>query len=879
MSLSSRGYCIKKNACDEAAIKKELTVSPFVPKGYDIGPKVIFKLYLESETKLYVPKYYGLEKFGPPIVNKMPISHRLNPAVVFIGELRQEQEEPVKKMLDACLNPAQMGGILNVFCGGGKTTMALSIAVSLGRKTLIVVHKDFLLEQWKERIEQFIPSARVGLIKAKVVDTDDKDIVLASLQSLSMKEYAPETFESFGTLVADECFPYQQPIATSKGPINIGRLYNMWKNGETLPLINSYNIDNKVFEWKKMTYAWEKQATKLLLIQFGKHKLRCTPNHKILTANGMIEAEKLKIGDLVWGHRDENKSEHACARILNNDQYQILLGSILGDGCVCKTPSGRYRLRIIHGMMQQSYCEWKANMFCENTQIIDHNGYSGKQAIRFCTKLIDLAKDIPKEKYNITQWIIDDLDPRGMAIWYMDDGSLHRKAYNVNLCTHTFDMDTHKRLVAKFKMYDIDCTISDNKGYHILRMNTINTLKFFNLIGQYIHPTMRYKIENDFTHTDYIEYHKGTSKYRSFRNINTHNLVQNETYVVRGQSYICNKCKLNDYLHLHSNDKKKTQICYAIVDHKIFDVKLLGSYMWNSKFNNVSTLKITSITDIYKWHGGSTRNTSSNVYDIEVEDNHNLVCCGKTTDQGVIVSNCHHTSAEVFSKALAKICFRYTIGLTATATRKDGLTKVFQWYLGKIVHKAEKRTDFVKFKVVEFFDEDEGYNEEPTILGSKPNVSKMLNNVCGWEPRNNVILSQVRHVLGKEPGRKLLVLSDRRNHLVALHALFTDVGFDTGIYMGGMKQTVLAECGTKQIILATYAIASEGYDQKGLDTLLLASPRSDIVQSVGRILRDKPEDRKHVPLVIDIVDMFSIFERQGKKRRDYYEKCGWINII
>ena len=81
--------------------------------------------------------------------------------------------------------------------------MALSIAVSLGRKTLIVVHKDFLLEQWKERIEQFIPSARVGLIKAKVVDTDDKDIVLASLQSLSMKEYAPETFESFGTLVAD----------------------------------------------------------------------------------------------------------------------------------------------------------------------------------------------------------------------------------------------------------------------------------------------------------------------------------------------------------------------------------------------------------------------------------------------------------------------------------------------------------------------------------------------------------------------------------------------------------------------------------------------------------------------------------------------------
>jgi len=72
--------------------------------------------------------------------------------------------------------------------------------------------------------------------------------------------------------------------------------------------------------------------------------------------------------------------------------------------------------------------------------------------------------------------------------------------------------------------------------------------------------------------------------------------------------------------------------------------------------------------------------------------------------------------------------------------------------------------------------------------------------------------------------------------------------------------------------LATYAIASEGYDQKGLDTILLASPKSDVVQSVGRILREKEGERQHVPLVIDIVDMFSLFKGQGHKRAVFYRQ-------
>jgi superfamily II DNA or RNA helicase len=89
--------------------------------------------------------------------------------------------------------------------GKGKTVMALYILAQLRRKTLVVVHKSFLMNQWIERIEQFLPGARVGRIQGQIVDIDDKDIVLGMLQSLSMKEYPDSMFQSFGLTIVDEC--------------------------------------------------------------------------------------------------------------------------------------------------------------------------------------------------------------------------------------------------------------------------------------------------------------------------------------------------------------------------------------------------------------------------------------------------------------------------------------------------------------------------------------------------------------------------------------------------------------------------------------------------------------------------------------------------
>ena len=90
-------------------------------------------------------------------------------------------------------------------CGYGKTVIGLYLASKLGVKTLVVVHKEFLVNQWKERIKQFLPYARIGKIQGSKIFVEGYDIVIGMLQSISMKEYPESTFKDFGFVIYDEC--------------------------------------------------------------------------------------------------------------------------------------------------------------------------------------------------------------------------------------------------------------------------------------------------------------------------------------------------------------------------------------------------------------------------------------------------------------------------------------------------------------------------------------------------------------------------------------------------------------------------------------------------------------------------------------------------
>ena len=81
---------------------------------------------------------------------------------------------------------------------------------------------------------------------------------------------------------------------------------------------------------------------------------------------------------------------------------------------------------------------------------------------------------------------------------------------------------------------------------------------------------------------------------------------------------------------------------------------------------------------------------------------------------------------------------------------------------------------------------------------------------------------------------------------------------------------------TKKIVIATYSMASEGLDIKSLTTLIMATPKTDIEQAVGRIRPKVGVNPKNAPLVIDIVDDFSLFSRQADKRYSFYKKKNYF---
>lgn len=203
--LGQKGYTIPKNELtieQQKQIRNDLNIKPFVMGSPMNNDQKTFPAYRESGNKLYVPHYYGVENFGTPKQYKIAEGNDID--LEFAGKLRENQEIVVNTYIDHVNKVGFGGGLLELPCAYGKTVLSLNIISRLNKKTFIIVHKEFLMNQWIERIQQFLPKARVGKIQGPIIDIDDKDIVIGMLQSLSMKEYPASTFDSFGLTIIDE---------------------------------------------------------------------------------------------------------------------------------------------------------------------------------------------------------------------------------------------------------------------------------------------------------------------------------------------------------------------------------------------------------------------------------------------------------------------------------------------------------------------------------------------------------------------------------------------------------------------------------------------------------------------------------------------------
>lgn len=369
--------------------------------------------------------------------------------------------------------------------------------------TIPIMHKYV-----KDKLEPMMRQSQGNYIELKGLSKDDVHHAVGQDDTLTVK-----TFKGFNKLrtdaigkdadrirgltqdciMFDECFPYDQCVETEDGKEKIGVIFDRMQAGKKVPMVKTYNESMDKFEYKSVLNAWKRGEKPLIEISCGKRRIRCTDNHRFLTMNGWKQAGELEVGDLIKTAIDGQ----IYVRALNDDQHQIVLGSFLGDGHLSQYKNARYRLKVTHGISQSDYCMWKASMFGTDVSFVEKNGYSQKPAIKFGTKMFGM-KNLPKTKTECPQWVLDELDHRGLAVWFMDDGSIQSyDKQGARISTCSFDEESQKRIVEKLQSFGIKSRYEKYCGYYYILLSKEGHKKLSNLISPYVHDSMLYKLDID----------------------------------------------------------------------------------------------------------------------------------------------------------------------------------------------------------------------------------------------------------------------------------------------------------------------------------------------------------------------------------------------
>lgn len=195
--LTRRGCEIENPpAALEVRLQRELRVTPVVSSMAVAAPRP-FEVYLRTPKRYIVPQHWAREALGNELQEtRQPGEEAL--ALEFAGTLRPDQRELVDKALAL---PA--GCVLCAKTGQGKTAMALHVASVHKKKTVVLVHKTFLAEQWMERARQFVPKAKVSMYGSGTLDFGG-DIVVAMIQTVLSRGIPQTEKENVGFVVVDE---------------------------------------------------------------------------------------------------------------------------------------------------------------------------------------------------------------------------------------------------------------------------------------------------------------------------------------------------------------------------------------------------------------------------------------------------------------------------------------------------------------------------------------------------------------------------------------------------------------------------------------------------------------------------------------------------
>lgn len=322
------------------------------------------------------------------------------------------------------------------------------------------------------------------------------------MEILSLSHVRGRTLNNI--VILDECIPYDQYITTEYGKIKMGVLFQKYLAGSPMPLVKTYDEHTGQFTFGAVSAMVHKGQKECLKIVTNNRTVQATDNHPFLTSRGWVPAGELQVGDMIVqsdpGHSRTNKA-------LTDVGFDFVLGSYLGDGSVCKQGPSRARLAITHGLLQSDYIHWKAEKLGTPVVALRNSGYQPDvDKLRTCTTVVadGLFNQIGGDKgKQLELQAIDRINARSLAIWFMDDGS-GNGSNSASLHTEGFPHDLVEALAAKLLAMGVDCVASDTERngfrYKYIRIRQAGYRALSDMIAQYVHPSMAYKLHADYRH-------------------------------------------------------------------------------------------------------------------------------------------------------------------------------------------------------------------------------------------------------------------------------------------------------------------------------------------------------------------------------------------
>jgi recombination protein RecA len=357
----------------------------------------------------------------------------------------------------------------------------------------------------RAEIEGEMGDSHVGL-QARLMSQALRKIAGALNQNKTTAIFINQLREKIGVMFG--CMSYDTRVTLADGTQEkIGKIVNQRLDVEVL----SYDPETGRVVPRRIV-NWFNNGRADQFLQFtvaksggnGRAQFAATENHLVQTPGGWRPAGDLAAGDRVVVMEPKR---------LSDQQMQLILGSLMGDGCLSPNTRGRSgtRFRLGHGAKQATYLDWKVSLL-GNIECARTANAVGAVFADF-TPLPELAEVheavyFGDGKKHLSWEYLKELTPLALAVWYMDDGCFTLRSKGVQertqggtgrieICVEAMSPGSRERLVQYLRDthgLDVKLRASGAAQKAVIQFTTSASEKFQKLVASFVHPSMEYKL-------------------------------------------------------------------------------------------------------------------------------------------------------------------------------------------------------------------------------------------------------------------------------------------------------------------------------------------------------------------------------------------------